>query len=161
MLHSRKSKWIAAGIAAAVFLSLVLVVSGENIGSEDPLISLSYLTGTYEKSLSEKITQAASAEGQKLSGKLDGYAAGASSQQSVSATHTKVEIPQGSSYVVPAGSEFLMLSGNVLTVAAGLTDTTDGVSVPASGVVSVNHLFVAGQSVTLTAAERTEILIRK
>ena len=139
------------GIAVAVtaVVGLTMAVSGNNTAS-DPLVSLSYLTGTYRTNLLKDVEADIQAESQKLSSNFSQQVSdlkGTMSGQTVTAeendfsTHS---LTAGQQFTVQAGGEVLVLSGTVKAVGSGLTDVTAGTEVSAGGSLTANHLYVAG-----------------
>ncbi len=158
---------VAVGVALVLLCGLVLLpalVSGSGVTDADPLISLSYLNGTFRSQTDAAAAERIEAERKTLETELDGKIAAvkASSQSTADVTtHTRVSIPGGSSYTVPDGAEVLFLSGAATASDAGLTDATAGSAVAAGGALTANHLYLAGGTVTLRAGETSVILIRK
>lgn len=155
---------IPAAVVCVLTLAMAMA-SGSNITSSDPLVSLSYLNGTFKtQTLSEAQTAISTQSTQletKLTQRINGVKTAAATQPAATATHTTVNIAANSSYVVPSGSEFLFLSGEAVAVAAGLSDLTDGTIVGAQGALQVNHLYAATTSVNIKATSSARILIRK
>lgn len=156
--------WLIALIACAVLI-LPLAVSGSGLTDSDPLISLSYLTGTYQQQIIAEMQKQITARSQELTDTLDqrisDVRTAAGSSQAPASTHTTVNLTAGSSYTVPDGAEFLFLSGSAKATGAGLTDTTLGQSVAASAALTENHLYVAGTAVAIQSETAVKILIRK
>ena len=152
-------------ILVTALIAGMLAVSGSNITSSDPLISLSYLTGTFQNNIMSQIQSKITAESSKLQTtfqqRVNGMNSASGAQAAASATHTSASIPAGSSYTVPANSEVLFLSGAATVTSAGLTDVTEGAAVSIGGDMTVNHLYAATSSVILRAGQTARILIRK
>ena len=158
----KQLKWII--LAVLILLLLSVLAMGDDLGSDDPLISLSYLTGTYETKLKESFEQTLKTHEDSVAERWEKYGLDAPAAAPTSAavtTHTAATIPIGSSYVVPEGAEFLMEQGQLNAAVSGLVDTTLGTEVPASGALTVYHLYVASSAVNLMASEDSVILIRK
>lgn len=152
-------------ILVAVLVAGMLAVSGSNITSSDPLVSLSYLTGTYKTEIMSgvqaAIDQKASQVEKTLNGRISGITSASGFQPAVTATHSTANIPAGSSYTVPGNAEFLFLSGSVAAGGAGLVDLTEGTVVAIGAELTANHLYTATASVILRAGQTARILIRK
>lgn len=148
-----------------VLLGTMAAVSGSNITSSDPLISLSYLTGVFQNRIMQQVDSKVSTESSKLQStfdrRLSGMGTASGMQAAATATHTSANIPAGSSYTVPANGEVLLLSGDAVVNSAGLTDMTDGVTVSIGGEMTVNHLYTATASVVIRSQSGARILIRK
>ena len=166
MMKRKKGIWL--GAAAVLLCAIVLfptLVSGSGVTESDPLISLSYLNGAYQDQVLQQSQQQIASAAQSLQSALDSRAAAVNAAAGApigdATTHTPAVLPAGSSYTVSEGAEFLFLSGSAKVTAAGLTDTTDGASVPADGVLQPNHLYIAGGTVSIQAADAAKLLIRK
>ena len=155
------------GIAVAVtaVVGLTMAVSGNNTAS-DPLVSLSYLTGTYRTNLLKDVEADIQAESQKLSSNFSQQVSdlkGTMSGQTVTAeendfsTHS---LTAGQQFTVQAGGEVLVLSGTVKVVGSGLTDVTAGTAVSAGGSLTANHLYVAGADCVLEATGTAKLLAK-
>ena len=155
------------GIAVAVtaVVGLTMAVSGNNTAS-DPLVSLSYLTGTYRTNLLKDVEADIQAESQKLSSNFSQQVSdlkGTMSGQTVTAeendfsTHS---LTAGQQFTVQAGGEVLVLSGTVKAVGSGLTDVTAGTAVSAGGSLTANHLYVAGADCVLEATGTAKLLAK-
>ena len=162
--HTGLRLFVLAAVICALFV-LMVSVSGANVTANDPLISLSYLTGSFRSQMLDEMKQLVREETaavtERFSERISAMKASLSSQVDTTSTHTSVTVPAGSSYLIPPGAEFLLLSGNLSTLGTGLTDTTLGSAVSDRAVLSVNQLFVAGGPVTVQAATETRMLLRK
>ena len=153
-------------VAAVCILTMAMAVaSGSNITSSDPLVSLSYLNGTFKTQILSQVQSVIDTESAKLDSKLlqriNGVKTASVTQSVPTATHTSANIAANASYIVPGGSEFVFLSGTAVTSASGLTDLTDGTAVAAQGELQINHLYSSASSVTIRATAASRILIRK
>lgn len=162
--HTGLKIFVLAAAICALFV-LMVSVSGANVTSNDPLISLSYLTGSFRTQMLDEMKQIVREETaavtERFSERISAMKAALSSQVDTTSTHSSVTVPSGSSYLIPSGAEFLLLSGDLSTLGTGLTDTTLGTAVGERAVLSVNHLFVAGGPVTVQATTEARILLRK
>ena len=146
---------VAAGLAAAV-----------NDTSSDPLVSLSYLTGTYRDNLMADVRTAIAAESRELSTAFaqqtsDLQAAlGSQSASSAVSDYRTVSLSAGETVSVSAGGEVLMLSGAATVAGAGLSDVTAGTPVYAGGSLAANHLFLATADCVITASGSASLLVR-
>lgn len=154
-------------LAAALAVTLLLAVTALAAGTEqDPLVTLSYLTGTYRTNLLSEVNTAIAAKEKQLSAEFASQVAsldGASSGQTGSAAATEyrtVELQAGKSATVEAGGEVLVLSGTLRTPAVGLTDVTDGTAVGINGTLTANHLYVASVTSTVQAASAARLLVK-
>ncbi|MGO5114961.1 hypothetical protein ACTQ33_07990 [Candidatus Avoscillospira sp. LCP25S3_F1] len=155
------------GIAVAVtaVVGLTMAVSGNNTAS-DPLVSLSYLTGTYRTNLLKDVEADIQAESQKLSSSFSQQVSelkGTMSGQTVTAEKNDFStqsLTAGQQFTVRTGGEVLVLSGSVKAVGSGLTDVTAGTAVSAGGSLTANHLYVAGADCVLEATGTAKLLVK-
>lgn len=155
------------GIAVAVTatVGLTMAVSGNNTAS-DPLVSLSYLTGTYRTNLLKDVEADIQAESQKLSSSFSQRVSdlkGTMNGQTVTAEKNDFStqsLTAGQQFTVRTGGEVLVLSGTVKAVGSGLTDVTTGTAVSAGGSLTANHLYVAGADCVLEATGTAKLLAK-
>lgn len=154
---------VAVAVTAAV--GLTMAVSGNNTAS-DPLVSLSYLTGTYRTNLLKDVEADIQAESQKLSSSFSQQVSdlkGTMNGQTVTAEKNDVStqsLTAGQQFTVRTGGEVLVLSGTVKAVGSGLTDVTTGTAVSAGGSLTANHLYVAGADCVLEATGTAKLLAK-
>lgn len=154
---------IAVAVTAAV--GLTTAVSGNNTAS-DPLVSLSYLTGTYRTNLLKDVEADIQAESQKLSSSFSQQVSdlkGTMNGQTVTAEKNDFStqsLTAGQQFTVRTGGEMLVLSGTVKAVGSGLTDVTTGTAVSAGGSLTANHLYVAGADCVLEATGTAKLLAK-
>ena len=154
---------IAVAVTAAV--GLTTAVSGNNTAS-DPLVSLSYLTGTYRTNLLKDVEADIQAESQKLSSSFSQQVSdlkGTMNGQTVTAEKNDFStqsLTAGQQFTVRTGGEVLVLSGTVKAVGSGLTDVTTGTAVSAGGSLTANHLYVAGADCVLEATGTAKLLAK-
>ena len=131
-LAGEYTRILLPAILVLVLVAAMLAVSGSNITSSDPLISLSYLTGTFQNNILSQIQSKITAESSKLQStfqqRINGMSTASGMQTAASATHTAATVPAGSSYTVPTNSEVLFLSGTATVTSAGLADVTDALA---------------------------------
>ena len=148
-----------------VLITAMAVVSGSNITSSDPLVTLSYLNGTYKQQILQDVQTAMGSRASQLEAVLNQRIAAfqrtSGTSGAAATTHSAVSIPANGSYVVPAYGEFLFLSGAATAKAAGLTDLTAGTAVAIGESLQVNHLYSATTSVAIQTTETARILIRR
>lgn len=159
-------KILAASLILAMLLGLIAVVYGANTSS-DPLVTLSYLTGTYKTNLLNEVNSSIAA-GQKslsadLSSQISGLKSSLSSQQSesVSTDFQTVTLSSGKSLSVSSGAQILFLSGAAAVDSAALSDTTAGTALASGGSLSVNHLYVSGGDCKITASGSVKMLVKQ
>lgn len=143
----RKMTWAARLICVAMTAAVlggVALAAGSQGSQEDPLVTLSYLNETVVPEILKQVDE-------KLD-KLEGDLAqqGQGSAQAVFAT---VDLAQGKTVTLSAGSQLLLRSGTAASSAA-LIDVTSGAAF-GGGELTANHLYLAtgdGQAVTASAA---------
>lgn len=156
-------------LAAAAILTLILglsaVVYGANTSS-DPLVTLSYLNGTYKSGLLAEVNTAVAAKQKQLSAEFSeqasGLSAGASSSKTEVAAndYETVTLTSGQSVSLLAGGEVLFLSGSATVDTAALTDATAGNAVAAGGALTANHLYVASGDCAIQASGNVKFLVK-
>lgn len=158
-------KLLAIALSAAVVLGLTGAVFGVNTAS-DPLVTLSYLTGTYKNNLLSEVNTAIAAKQRQLSQEFSQQASdlkSAIAKTSVTPVENDFEtvtLSAGQTVSVSAGGEVLLLSGAASAKGAGLTDVTAGSGVAAGGALSVNHLYVSAGSCTIQASGSAKLLVK-
>ena len=158
-------KILAVALAITAMAGIAAAVSGTGTAA-DPLVSLSYLTGTYRDNLMADVRTAVAAESRTLSAAFSQQvadledAAGNAAAQPAASEYRTVNLTAGQTVSVSAGGEVLMLSGAASAVGAGLTDATAGTPVYAGGALTVNHLYVASADCVLTASGSASLLVK-
>ena len=158
-------KILVIAMVLTALLGLAAVAYGVDTSS-DPLVSLSYLTGTYRTNLLSDVETAVNAESRSLSESFSQQvealqsAVGAQTVEPAENDFAVRELTSGQTISVAAGGEVLLLSGSASAVGAGLTDATAGSSVYAGGSLTVNHLYVAGSDCTIQASGAVRLLIK-
>ena len=154
---------IAVAVTAAV--GLTMAVSGNNTAS-DPLVSLSYLTGSYRTNLLKEVEADIETESRELSEEfsqqvsdLKGTMAG-ETVTSAQNDFTTQSLKAGETVTLSAGGEVLVLSGSVKASGSGLTDATTGTAVSAGGALSANHLYIAGTNCVVEATGAAKLLVK-
>ena len=166
-MEQKNTKWRMISVAVLLTAAVTFAISvfGADDTASDPLVSLGYLNGSYRSEILSQVDEKLSQESDSLSEKLRTQIAAVKSenqqQPSVQPTHTTVGISASTSYTVPNGSEFLVLSGSLRCTTPTLTDTTLGERVAANSELSVDHLYVATGASVLQAADASQILIRR
>ena len=155
----RKILWtvVIVLLLATVLSTVALAVS------DDPLISLSYLTGVFKKEILDEAqtqieSEIARAES-SISQQLAAIDQSTSQGQSGFTGYVKYTLSAGERLQFLAGSELLVLSGSAAVESGSLTDSTEGVVVGAGGALAVNHLHIGLADGSLKAAGTVEIMI--
>ena len=144
------------------FLCALLVLAGRTAiahtasggaGSQsDPLVTLSYLTGTFTGQVMERVDQ--------LIAQRDGQPGGG---QALSGLYTAVTLSAGQTLRGEAGCEVLLRSGGASCAASGapgLVDTTSGNTISGGAQLQANHLYLMTDSRAVTASDRAVLLVR-
>ena len=159
------TKILVTAMVLTALLGLAAVAYGVNTSS-DPLVSLSYLTGTYRTNLLSDVETAVNAESRTLSESFSKQisdlksAAGGQTAAPAENDFQVKELSSGQTVSVAAGGEVLVLSGSASAVGAGLTDATAGNSVYVGGSLTANHLYVAASDCTIKAAGAVKLLVK-
>lgn len=155
----RKILWTAA-------IVLILAVSLTTVAlavSDDPLISLSYLTGIFKQEIlgeaKEQIASEVAEAEYAISQQIDAIGKPRQSGSSGFTGYVKYTMSVGESLSFLAGSEVLLLSGSATVESGSLSDSTDGVIVGPTGGLVVNHLNIGITEGSIRANESVEIMI--
>ena len=141
--------------AAALFLMIVLcltaaLASGEDAG--DPLVSLSYLEGSFSQTLEDtintRLNDADNAVREAIRQRLDGLSSGADASVPIGGNTT---LKEGDVLSASAGLSFTPLSGDVrLDISGGtVVDVTAG-SEAASGLLECGHRYIAAENASVS-----------
>ncbi len=165
-------KWkIAAAAACLCFLCTVAYAAnaGSAGSSADPLITLSYLNGTFAKQVQTMVDESVAARKTEMEQALDKLIAGGGSQSGTTAgsgsVFAVVTLSQGQTLVGDVGCEVMLRIGAAVCGSAdsvGLIDTTGGVNLPGGGALVTNHLYmvtISTRSVT-AASDTVKLLVR-
>lgn len=158
-------KVCAVALVLTSILAMTAIVYGTN-NSSDPLVTLSYLTGTYKSNLLSEVNTAVAAKQKQLSSEfssqINALEDGLSSEASapVENAYKEVNLSSGQSVSVSAGGEILFLSGSAAAETAGLTDTTSGSNLAAGGALAANHLYVATGDCEVRATDSAKLLVK-
>lgn len=154
-------KWkIAAAALCVCFLFTASYAAASNPGSQtDPLVTLSYLNGTYTKQVKDLVDQTVTQRKGEMEQSLKSILAGQGGTASPgsSGVFTVVTLSQGQSLVGQVGCEVMLRVGTASCVSqdsVGLIDTTAGSVLGNGQALAVNHLYmvtIAPRSVTATA----------
>ncbi len=165
----KKRCLVIAAVGLVLLLSGVAAAAG---GSQsDPLVSKSYLEGTFAESLSaavtKTVTQGTQAVWQAALDKLDqmgkayltqvgGVPDGAAPDEdwNVSQSFTPGGGEKADSVTLSAGSGLLWTSGTA-TVSGVLVDVTAGQEVAEGGTVQTGHRYLAAEQTVITVTSRT------
>lgn len=155
-----KKNWkrvLAAGISAAVVLVGVSAWAAGNAGSsDDPLVTLSYLTQVFAPSLNDKVDEAVKANEEALKEELDAAIDGFREELEENAGETEDELDGPAAFKVvtlskgqvltgEVGCEVMLRIGTATCVSSskpGLIDTTGAGTLNDGAALVTNHLYM-------------------
>jgi len=167
-----KKKFAVKLISAACLVALlccftILALSAGTAGTtSDPLVTLSYVNKTFRESLlaevQQRVNESAPVTNQQIAALADSFAAqvGRTAPQASETAYSAVNVPEGESYQLFAGQEFLVLSGGAKVSVNMLVDTTTGKSLAAGDAVAENHFFTCPADCQIRADSALRILIK-
>lgn len=148
----RKFKFLAAAVAVAAvvtFGAAALAAAGD---SNDPLVTLSYLTNVFTPQVETKVNEAVAANEAALKSELDAaieewdkLVSGQSAQGGSSSAFTVVTLSKGQQLVGSVGCEVMLRVGTAVCVsdsAPGLIDCTKGATLNNGSALVKNHLYM-------------------
>ena len=155
----KKNRWLLRAVVL-VLLSGILTTSvslaAEAGSSEDPLVTLSYLNGTFLDSILERVDEKIAQRNSQSSGQAGGTAAD---------TFTVVTLSNGQTLTGGIGCEVMLRVGTAMCVSPsspGLIDESSAATLNNSGALVTNHLYmmtIEGRGVKATAAT-VKLLVR-
>lgn len=172
-----KARWTIR--AAATILSLIVVtgaavVAATQGSSDDPLVTLSYLTDVLTPSVLSQVDSKVEASRQsyldRLNASVDAYTGkmeellGGQSGGATSSAFSVVSLSSGQKLTGGVGCEIMLRVGSAKCVSSaspGLIDSTDGGVLDNGGALVKNHLYlftVEGRSVS--ASDAVKVLVR-
>ena len=158
-------KIVILTLTLTLLLGLSAVVFATNTQS-DPLVTLSYVTGSYKDDLIDGVKSSVSANQKALEKDFSKDIASFKSQlktTKVTAEENQFEtitMTAGKTIQISTGSEILMISGVGEITIGDLTDTTAGKNVKSGGVLDANHLYISAADGTITAQNQVQILVK-
>ena len=130
-------------------------------GQDDPLVTLSYLSGTYTRQVQDMVDQAVTQRKAEMEQSLKNSLAGNGGTTTVpsvgNGVFTVVTLSQGQSLVGDVGCEVMLRIGAAVCGSedsVGLIDTTEGSVLGNGQALAVNHLYmvtISTRKVTATA----------
>ncbi len=147
------------GLAIAASLAL------PSVSADDPLVSLSYLTGPYRSGLLSDVDVAVAAAKEQLSADFTAQTAALTFPSTTPPSSARSEfetlnLSSGQSAPVTAGGELLLISGQASAAAAGLVDATAGTPVAKGTALLANHLYVASADSSVESTASCQLLIK-
>ncbi len=152
-------------LAVATVVALTVIASGAGT-TDDPLITLSYLNGTFRDSLVKEVTDTVEDLESDLEKSVNTHGKALESAMNnqdmtiVQSDYTVVSLAPGETVSLEIGTEVLWLSGTATVQNAVLTDTTTGSKLPATGKLTANHLYVSTGNSTITASDGAQCLVK-
>lgn len=171
-MKKRSMRVILCAIAAAAALAAFGALAAGGAGSQDdPLVTLSYLSGPFTNQVTEKLDKLLEERNtslrQELAGQLQqalqGQLPGSAVSGAAGGGYTAVTLSDGQTLFGEAGCEVLLRSGGASctgTGASALLDTTTGDGLSGGGVLTVNHLYLLSDSRGILASGETVLLVR-
>lgn len=158
-------KWLAALIAAVALVGVGVAVAVGG-GADDPLISKSYLEGTYltglettlQKTASEGTKDAYAAAVEKLDALGEADVAQAGAYEGGEAAYTPAALNRGDRLKLDFGGSAVVYEGAGKLSAGALADVTTGDGVAVGGALSAGHRYIVtsdrGAELEMTASGR-------
>lgn len=160
-MKNRLVKKFAAGVLAALLLTGIVAFAADYGTSEDPLVTLSYITSIFKPSMiteiNNKVESAKTELETKFNNQLNGSGSGANEFKVVS-------LSSGQTLIGDVGTELMLRIGSASCVASsspGLIDTSSGAVLNGGAALSTNHLYmVTVEGRGIKAAGEVKIVIR-
>ena len=160
----KKNRWFLRAVVLvvlSVMLNATVTVAGAVAGgSDDPLVTLSYLNDTFLGEILNKVDEKIAARNSQIVQQLGGTMG-----SSTSSTFTVVTLTSGQVLTGDLGCEVKLRVGDAVCVATsspGLIDETTAGTLNNGGALAQNHLYmmtIEGRGVKATAAT-TKLLVR-
>lgn len=160
----KKNRWFLRAVVLvvlSVMLNATVTVAGAVAGgSDDPLVTLSYLNDTFLGEILNKVDEKIAARNSQIVQQLGGAMG-----SSTSSTFTVVTLTSGQVLTGEIGCEVMLRVGAAVCVASsspGLIDETTAGTLNNGGALAQNHLYmmtIEGRGVKATAAT-TKLLVR-
>lgn len=155
----------AAAALALTALAAAASFALPDASADDPLVSLSYLTGSYRAGLLSDVDVAVAAAKKQLSADFTAQATALLNPEStppdaVQNNYETLDLSGGQTTAVTAGGELLLISGQASAAAAGLVDATAGTPVAKGTALTENHLYVASADSSVQSGESCRLLVK-
>lgn len=163
MRHPLFKTTVAALVLTALTVTASLALPP--VSADDPLVSLSYLTGSYRTSLLSDVDVAVAAAKKQLTADFTAQTA-ALTDPTVTPPSTArndfetLNLSSGQTTPVTAGGELLLVSGQATAATAGLVDATAGTPVAKGTALLANHLYVASAGSSVESGASCQLLIK-
>ena len=160
-MKKRLIKKFSAGVIAALLLTGIVAFAADYGTSEDPLVTLSYITSIFKPSMvteiNNKIETAKTELENKFNNQLNGSGGGANE-------FSVVSLSSGQTLIGNVGTELMLRIGSASCVASsspGLIDTSSGSELNGGAALSTNHLYmVTVEGRGIRATSDVKIVIR-
>lgn len=157
-------KWKIAAAAACVCLLITAAYASAG-GSDDPLITLSYLNTVFTDKVEKLVDDTLTQRKGELEKALEGVLAGQTGPASEGAVFSVVTLKKGQVLTGSVGCEVMLRIGTAAcgsTDSVGLIDVTAGGNLTNGGALLTNHLYlVTIDPRTVTATSNTaKVLVR-
>lgn len=142
-------KWKIAAAMLCVCVLFTTAYAANAGGQTDPLVTLSYLSGTYTQQVKTMVDQAVTARRAEMEQSLKNILAGnggtVTNPSGGNSVFTVVTLTQGQSLVGNVGCEVMLRIGAAVCVSedsTGLIDTTSGSVLGNGQALVTNHLYM-------------------
>ena len=157
----KPKKKILALLLAAVILTGGISALAAAGTSDNPLVTLSYLTDTFKKSILAQTDSKLAAAQSTYEAKLEQKIQSSGNSGTTIGAYSVVRITNGQTLTLNKNCEVMLRSGTVQYSGNALTDTTSGGVLVQGNTVQKNHLyFSADGTAILQATSSVTILIR-
>ena len=157
ILHMKE--WKIAAAAACVCFLLTVAYAANAGGQSDPLVTLSYLNGTFTNQVKDMVDQTVKERQAQMEKSLNDILAGHGGGDSASGNvFCVVTLSQGQTLVGNVGCEVMLRVGSALCSSpdsVGLVDTTSGGVLAGGQALAANHLYMV-----TTASGTVKMLVR-
>jgi len=145
----KRSKWtnrLAALGLGGVLLAGAALAAGDQGSQSNPLVTLSYLNDVAVPAIMKQVDERIAQREAELEKKT-----------ASAAVFQTVEVGQGRTLVLKAGSQLLFRSGNLQVPSSGLLDLTDGTTVWS---LTANHLYLTTGEMRLAVKEAGTVMVQ-
>lgn len=157
----KPKKKILALLLAAVILTGGISALAAAGTSDNPLVTLSYLTDTFTKSILAQADSKLAAAQTTYEAKLQQKIQASSSSGSATGAYSVLQMSKGQSLTAGVGCEVMLRSGTARCSGAALTDTTSGSASAQDQALQKNHLYLsANGNAVIQAASSVTVLVR-
>lgn len=157
----KPKKKILALLLAAVILTGGISALAAAGTSDNPLVTLSYLTDTFKKSILAQTDSKLAAAQSTYEAKLEQKIQSSGNSGTTIGAYSVVRMTNGQTLTLNKNCEVMLRSGTVQYSGNALTDTTSGSVLAQGSTVQKNHLyFSADGTAILQATSSVTILIR-